>query len=322
MIKEQNNGYMGTPEISVVVPVYNGESTVLACVESILSQNFASFEAIFVDDGSTDNTFCILSKKALCDGRLKVIRQENGGVMLARRNGVRNASGEYICFVDCDDLLLPRALHLLFACVQKNGSDIVCGNSTYTRSIWREYELNSFEYVSALLEQKADLVVWAKLYKKSLLTEQVFELPSHIKFGEDYIMNVRAGFRAGKVSFIPHTVYRYLPYNPGGATSTFPLTARYAREVYGYIREEVSVNRADKLLHTSMLYYLKYTVWLLIHYKALDVKDEWVRHILKEIAPVSSFRERLYLGLRRTIFFPFLQRMNSAIRSLFKTYRK
>ena len=103
-----------SPLVSVVIPVYNGEMHISVCMDSILCQSFSSFEAIFVDDGSVDNSFRILSERASFDRRMKVIRQENMGVTCARRNGVKHAGGKYICFVDCDDRLLPDTLDILY----------------------------------------------------------------------------------------------------------------------------------------------------------------------------------------------------------------
>lgn len=82
-----------SPLVSVVIPVYNGEMHISVCMDSILCQSFSSFEAIFVDDGSVDNSFRILSERASFDRRMKVIRQENMGVTCARRNGLNMPEG-------------------------------------------------------------------------------------------------------------------------------------------------------------------------------------------------------------------------------------
>ena len=124
-----------SPLVSVVIPVYNGEMHISVCMDSILCQSFSSFEAIFVDDGSVDNSFRILSERASFDRRMKVIRQENMGVTCARRNGVKHAGGKYICFVDCDDRLLPDTLDILYNKALLSDADIVCGNSSYADRI-------------------------------------------------------------------------------------------------------------------------------------------------------------------------------------------
>lgn len=153
-----------SPLVSVVIPVYNGEMHISVCMDSILCQSFSSFEAIFVDDGSVDNSFRILSERASFDRRMKVIRQENMGVTCARRNGVKHAGGKYICFVDCDDRLLPDTLDILYNKALLSDADIVCGNSSYADRIKFDHFQTPLGYAAALLEQKVDLVVWAKLF--------------------------------------------------------------------------------------------------------------------------------------------------------------
>ena len=94
---------MKRPIISVIVPVYNTEKYLDECIQSILSQTFADFELLLVDDGSTDGSGNICDKYAIQDERIKVFHQENRGVTAARKLGVKYSNGNYICFVDSDD---------------------------------------------------------------------------------------------------------------------------------------------------------------------------------------------------------------------------
>lgn len=96
------------PRVSVVVPVYNVESYLSACLESILSQTFSDFELLVVDDGSTDGSVALV--EAIVDPRLRLIRQENRGLAGARNTGIRHAEGEFIALLDSDDLWLPQKL--------------------------------------------------------------------------------------------------------------------------------------------------------------------------------------------------------------------
>ena len=93
--------------ISIIVPVYNTEAYLPACVESLLAQTHRDLELIFVDDGSTDGSAAILDAYAARDGRVRVIRKENGGVSSARNAGIAAATGDYIGFVDSDDKVEP-----------------------------------------------------------------------------------------------------------------------------------------------------------------------------------------------------------------------
>ena len=109
---------MCSPLVSVIVPAYNAERTIQRCVESILNQTFVDIELIVVDDGSNDRTTDVIKAIQRDDNRLRLISQENAGVSSARNNGIRASCGEWLCFVDSDDVLEADALaHLLGAAV-------------------------------------------------------------------------------------------------------------------------------------------------------------------------------------------------------------
>ncbi len=105
------------PTISVIVPVYNGEKTILETIQSIQAQTFSDFELIIINDGSTDGTLDVIS--TVNDPRLKVFSYENGGLPVARNRGIRRSRGEFITFIDADDLWKPDKLQLQLAALQK-----------------------------------------------------------------------------------------------------------------------------------------------------------------------------------------------------------
>ena len=92
-------------KLSIIVPVYNGEKTIGACVESITGQSYSDLEIVIIDDGSKDNTYKICSSIAANDNRIVFIRQENKGVSAARNKGIETATGKYVMFIDCDDTI-------------------------------------------------------------------------------------------------------------------------------------------------------------------------------------------------------------------------
>lgn len=94
------------PAISIIVPVHNLEAYLRKCLDSILSQTFADFEVIVVNDGSTDKSGEICNAYAKQDARMKVIHQENGGVSSTRNAGIAQAEGDFIGFIDGDDYLI------------------------------------------------------------------------------------------------------------------------------------------------------------------------------------------------------------------------
>lgn len=115
------------PAISVVIPFYNCEGTVEACLDSVLAQTLTDFEVVCVDDGSTDGTGEKLDGYAKLDPRVKVFRQGNGGQASARNLGVRRAEADYVAFVDGDDVCSPYYLEAMAA--HKSADVIVCGQN-------------------------------------------------------------------------------------------------------------------------------------------------------------------------------------------------
>lgn len=113
------------PKVSVIVPCYNIEEYIKECLDSLVTQTLKDIEIICVDDGSTDGTRAFLLEYAKKETRLTIVEQENSGLSIARNVGVRNAQGEYICFVDSDDLLELAALEELYYEAEKNKLDIL-----------------------------------------------------------------------------------------------------------------------------------------------------------------------------------------------------
>lgn len=114
------------PKISVIVPVYRVEKYLAECVDSILAQTYADFELILVDDGSPDNCGAICDAYADKDSRIRVIHQENQGLSGARNSGIDVAQGEYITFIDSDDLVSTNYLEILHSEIVRNKADISC----------------------------------------------------------------------------------------------------------------------------------------------------------------------------------------------------
>ena len=110
------------PKISIIVPVYNVEEYLRPCIDSILSQTFTDFELILVDDGSPDNCGAICDEYGLNDERVHVIHQQNAGLSAARNKGISVSAGDYICFVDSDDLISKEFCNILYKTICSTAS--------------------------------------------------------------------------------------------------------------------------------------------------------------------------------------------------------
>lgn len=186
--------------ISVVVPVYKGENYLEECIDSILNQSFQNIELILVDDGSPDNSGAICDDYAARDSRVKVIHKNNEGINKTRLRGVMEACGEWIAFCDNDDSMPLDALESLYSLTES--TDIVIGfpdAPNYHRDLTLE-ECRRNMITSKLLPPSP----WGKLYRRELLTEDVFSFPREIDGEEDMIMNIRLMFkvvRAPRICF-------------------------------------------------------------------------------------------------------------------------
>ena len=113
------------PKVSVVVPIYNVENYLEKCIKSLISQSLTDLEIILVDDGSTDSSSVICDKYSILDSRIVVIHKKNGGLVSARKTGLKIAKGDYIGFVDGDDYIDERMYEDLLSYISKNGVDVV-----------------------------------------------------------------------------------------------------------------------------------------------------------------------------------------------------
>lgn len=234
------------PEISIIIPVYKVEAYLPACLDSVLAQTFPDWEAICVNDGSPDNCSVILAKYAQKDSRIKVITQENQGLSMARNNGLKQATGEYILFLDSDDFIHPQLLDICHTLAEKENADMV---SFSFQHFSNEKEINVLPYnidkVDSYITNmplfyqkkrckwKVSVNTWSKLYRKSLI-ENIQFIPG-ITY-EDYPHTYDV------LSKHPHSVLLELPLyfyriNPD-SISNIQISAKNIRD-YSYGLQEV-----------------------------------------------------------------------------------
>ena len=229
------------PQISVIIPVYNAEQYLINCIESLLSQTFSSFEAIFVDDGSTDASLSILQKYAGMDGRVRIYTQKNQFAGIARNNGLSHAAGKYVTFLDSDDLMLPDSLEGFYQAAERTNADIVVSaayqfcDDLHERSIapWalREDYLPlastfSIKNSARYLLQITGGAPWGKLYRLDFLNRHQLRFPP-LPRGEDFHFVYLALALASKISTLSAPTILYRTGNGQtsleGAKDNFPL---------------------------------------------------------------------------------------------------
>ena len=120
-----------SPKLSIITLIYNNETYLARCLDSILSQSYTDFELLLVDDGSTDNSGAICEEYAQKDPRIKVFHRENGGISAARNTGLDNAQGEWIYQMDSDDELIHNGLQTLMDCISEDVDVVMGGYEQY-----------------------------------------------------------------------------------------------------------------------------------------------------------------------------------------------
>lgn len=207
------------PKISVIVPVYNVEKYLRQCIDSILAQTFADFELILVDDGSTDKCGAICDEYAKKDYRIKVIHQKNGGLSAARNAGLDIAAGNYVAFIDSDDLVRDRYLEVLYNALIESESDIsTCrslvfddgddkGVCPYSGSGEKMTISGKDACLSIYIgDGRTHVVAWGKLYRKALFKNIRYPLS---KIHEDDAVTPIVFYHANKVTICEDCLYMY-----------------------------------------------------------------------------------------------------------------
>lgn len=204
--------------ISVIVPAFNAEKYIKRCVESILKQQ-ENLECIVVDDGSKDKTKEICSQIAEKDFRVRVISKKNTGVSDTRNVGVNNARGEYIAFVDSDDLLPDGALERLKKTIEKSEADIVFGPYDYlydNKIVQKKMRISPGEYEFSDIKEKiiddGTLTgilfgsVWGALYRKKIIENYEIKFRNNLTKNEDGVFNIEYLRHANKIVILDRPV--------------------------------------------------------------------------------------------------------------------
>lgn len=219
---------------SIIIPVYNVAPYLKACLDSVCAQTCEKWEAICVDDGSTDGSGAILDEYAAQDPRFRVIHQANRGVSAARNAALEIATGDWILFVDADDVVSPNWLEKVQATIESDSDvDII-------RWDMREFEkdptFDEFPKGCRTLELGAELSndaftwnFWRQAYRRSNI--EGLKFPPYV-IGEDLVYSYTATFRAKKIAVIDQVLYGYRV-RPGSAMNS-KMSARKVQDVLMY----------------------------------------------------------------------------------------
>ena len=239
-----------TPLVSVVVPIYNVGSFSLPCVRSLLAQTYPNIEIIIVDDGCTDDTVDLIVSVIGGDPRVEILHKENGGLSSARNYGTQRCRGDYLMYVDGDDLIDPRAVELMVQAALRYHVSFVAGSFAKTPPL-ESYEMRrepSFTLESGrehlrrlLLLEGESGSAWGKLFARSLIPHLIF--PEGQLF-EDMGVTAAVCSRVETVAVTAAPLYAYVT-RPGSITTIKRQGPKHVRDMDAAIEAVRQVAERD-----------------------------------------------------------------------------
>jgi len=253
------------PLVSIIIPCYNSENTIKKTVESVLSQTYDKFECIIIDDGSADNSKREISK-TLEDKRIKYYHQSNKGLSVTRNRGVDLSKGDYIYFLDSDDLIDSRALDNLLSFLNSDDIDIVVGKTAKT--IGQNFEIDSYmdhkmktnliidnSNKSLLTEVTINPVTGLaqnKLYSKSFITKNQIKFKEGI-YHEDELWNFQTLFNCNNIVYSDKVTYYYNVESEGSimSTYTFKHLKNYIAIIEYFYSQYLKSGNSEQSIHIA-----------------------------------------------------------------------
>ena len=292
--------------ISIIIPVYNAANYLQDTVQSVLNQDYQDMEIILVNDGSTDHSLALCKEMQLKDTRIKVIDQKNAGVSVARNNGMKASKGEYLLFIDADDLLEKDMVSTLYNKAVETGADIVsCGaalvkDGVVIREEFGTNKLYTYNNEEALkfflIGNRVNIGVWTKLFKRSVI--EGIEYRKDIRINEDKLFIFEALLRVNKYVVYDVSKYKYIQ-RESSATRTFDARWFDTIDVADQMVEIIRNEKSD-LLFWAQINQIKVYYWLILmmyrNKKSIDEYADQYRRTVKLLKTAKLFKIRKYVS--------------------------
>lgn len=201
--------------ISIIIPVYNTEKYLKKCIESIIGQTHKNLQIIIVNDGSTDNSDLLIKELMKTDKRIEYIKIDNHGVSYARNCGLKKVNGEFIMFIDSDDVIDSRMCEILLNNMNSNKADLsVCGYEVINS---QNLLIDSSNNVRIIDKEKYEYLfniykgyLWNKMYRKEIIDRYELRLNEEIFMCEDLLFNFFYLEHSSKIVYVDTKLYGYL----------------------------------------------------------------------------------------------------------------
>jgi len=269
--------------VSIIIPVYNAEQTIIRCLESILSNTYHEYEIIAINDGSRDGSWDILNTfSEKYPEKIKIFNQINQGVAKTRNSGIRYATGEYIMFIDCDDDIENDYIEKFVTKIQADNADIIIGGYKRTTS---EKVLFEMQLQNTLWSRYMIMAPWSKIYRREFIVKNHLEFLDN-NIGEDVYFNMQAIHLTDRIPFIAYSGYHWF-YNEVSISNTHQKTLQKKMNVqilldacYKKLDEQQCLKKEE-----VEFYFIRYIVWYIL----FAGRNSCSAEIIKECAVLFSW---------------------------------
>lgn len=302
-------------KLSVIIPVYNVEFYIKTCLSSLYEQALldTEFEIILINDGSTDQSIPTIMPFLTQHSNLKIIEQSNQGVSIARNKGIQEASGEYILFMDADDVLSPNSLAQLLSEATKFGLDILRGDYQYIDE--KGVIKNKKQHINVSLANKIldsttfycqicnhEFFSWLLLIKRKFLEKTKVKFNSKMNFLEDVLFTTELMLHHPQTMYVPIIFYKYRQHQTSAVVTLNESKLISIIELISTLKTLQQDNGISSRLNNKIQYYSNYFLhFLLISLSTPGIyeKRKAIIEILPKINPPSSYKNwHLYLSCK------------------------
>lgn len=308
-------------KLSIIVPVYNEETWISRCLDSILRQTFPNFEVIIINDGSTDNSLDIIEQYCQKDERIKCITTKNQGNAQALNVGLEHVTGDLVTFADADDYIEDKMYETMVSALIRSDADIVecgCRKVNMAGRTLVKFELQSQEIAGTdacarhfMKQQGIGNYVWNKVYRKDIFDELCFP---DISYSMDYYLNAIVHSKINKKVIISDIFYNYMIHS-GQATNNFRIGKNRIDGMRAGNMLARYFSQDKELRACACLYTCKYALEIsefVYKTKSADIKDflkeincellHTVPHISLKSLEGRAEREKIYQCILLMIF--------------------
>ncbi len=281
---------MNNPKISVIIPVYNVEQYLRECLDSVVNQTFRDLEIICVNDGSTDGSLAILEEYAAKDSRIVVMNQENAGQSSARNKALDIAKGDYILFVDSDDVIDLATVEKTYPLALESDSDLIMFYVS-------QYESSSNSLLDSPVREQDDTlyrinmaffqypVIMKCLWKKRLIDRINLRFHEGIKF-EDVPFVLIGALKSNRITLLPETLYYFQVNNNSTTRVTNSYYCNYSWLAFTLAMEDIKdINLSEECLKCIIRHKLR-LIWIgYINHTPSDLLRLFRKNIKNSIFP-------------------------------------